>query len=759
MRAALALLVVVQLVQLAADAEAHRPGSRRARASAAILSQGGGPTLPWQDPSVVPVAIFVGASFGSAVSSQGPSTFLEPEPCPGDAGVCGLWVEEGQVVPAVDPVDGGIRYQLGATQGAARAFGRPVVLVQRHFPGTPVTGYSMDTITSDLDVVAAWAADRGWTICPIVMSDNSGGYNENAAGDPFSAYLAALDVHRATVQDHLAARVAATTAGFHPDCTTFPFLLNGGDTQHWGVTGVSRHRFVDDFASYAQSPGFVAEQFYFVRRGGDDPGDDTGSDRLHPNTAGGEALARAYALSLQRILARGRTYPPVVRDIRPTGPDTLRLSIDVPCRFFGGCLDDPPITLDDTNVAPQEDLSGARTYGVHLYLGGDNQAAPAVTEVVFHPCPPPLGRCDVTLRFAEALEGFDEISIGDTAEVNTAAGPTNPRTGGTNFVTRLDPSVVTCAHSRCEEWVSGNAFARTPHDAGAPPDSGEEPDSGDEPDAGEPEDAGEEEDAGDPDAGDEPDAGDAGDEDAGGEDSGPDAGSGVTFTSSVSATFASGATLSRAVPTDDLWAPRDGLTVLVWARPFDTFVAPASRWGGGGASTEVWWIGRVPGFLAIGFGAGGTGRDCNAAPFNVWHQVGFTFDGSQTDPEDRLHCVINGAYADGALQGSVGAQVDDEQIPLTLAGGNVDTLTLFDCGLSEAEVARVYCSTHGAGAAGCDTAGPGGESVGVEDFGSYVLAHPCFIDWCDFEAPDNAECLSGLTFTPSGTVTYTGEQP
>ncbi|MEQ8278318.1 MAG: hypothetical protein RMA76_38100 [Deltaproteobacteria bacterium] len=710
-------------------------------------------------PPVFRVALFVGASYLDPLSTYGPSTFTTAVGCSrADGGVCAWEAADGGVFPAGDDPDGGPRFQTRAVHRIVADRDEEWIMIASPNGGQEVNAYNSGILIDGLDAAAAWAASQGRTILPVVLVENSGGYANALDGDSFATYQAEVEAFQAAIESHISTEIGSATAGWSSLYTGLALIPNGGGAQYYGVSGIARHPYAPDFPGWGTGDPDVAiaGQFYFV---------ETGADQLHPDVTGANAIGELYAHVIQVVVDTGDYRPLTPTSVTVVDEDTITATFFAPCRARGTCAvasPTSPIALNTTDVVAQE-CAGVVTYGWCFYLAGVLVTpGGAVSAVTPASCPAPQQTCDVTFDFAAPIGDFDEVSFGDTGVVNTPVDPTSPDEGGTNVAAaRTDH----CGTDTCTEFALGAVFPSTLSRDGGVPDSGAS-DSG-------PSDSGVA-DSGPSDSG----VADSGPADSGVSDAGPsDAGSSpdaATFASAESVEFnASGGNLSLAVSSgalDDL----DGHTVLYWISNPGLFEPGVSRWGSGGASTEQWWFGVVTGnanngsvHWAIGLEAGGgAGMDCGGTMTAGWDQVGFSYDGAT----QTVHCFEDGAFNDGTTVGTIPTSLNDEDQPISigLSGhqSDVDAVSYFSCALTEAEALQVYCSTHGASgddnSAACATASGGGGVVDEDDFGEYVLGHPCFLMHCDFEdtasGGNGFECWNA-TLTENGTPTYTSSQP
>lgn len=458
---------------VASTSDAHGPWRRQRTGTdyypTAVANQGGA-----ADAGFFEIVLWLSASYGNPTDNEGPPFYTTAQRCPDDASVCAWRMRDGAIEPAVEPtndggpLDSGITPQVGAAQVLARALGRPVILIDRAFSGTPVAGYSTTTMLEDLDNAVAYAADAGSVARVRILTDNSGGYNEVRAGDPFADYISDLEVHRTAINNRIAARVDAGVAGWTNFTPTL--ALNSGTAHNYGVSGIPRHLYANDFVDHTNdvsNGAALCGQLYYV---------ETGADELHPNQAGGIAMADLYGRCWARMLQANAQSPAAsLRSVSVLDADSIRATFYVPCRAEGTCLDDPPLTTNTTDVVLQESTSSnIDTYGFHFYDSGGTLLTPgAASTVTFASCPAPATLCDVTVDFASLPNNFAFVSYADTGAVNTAISPTNPRGSGGNFLARLSAALggICGADSPCADWTVSNFLAASAYDSGVHADA------------------------------------------------------------------------------------------------------------------------------------------------------------------------------------------------------------------------------------------------------------------------------------------------
>lgn len=646
----LAVTLALLFFVLAVPAQAqHRPrgyGSTRG----GVASGGGG--VP--DSGVYEVVLWLSASYGDPAWTYGPPYYTTPQRCSDDASVCAYRARDGVVTAAAEPtndggpLDSGITPQIGAIQRMGAMLNRPVILVDRAFAGSPVASYSTTALLDDLDDAVAYAADAGAVARVSILTDNSGGYRELLNGDLFTDYITDLEVHRTAVNNHIAARVDAGVAGWLPSTVTL--ALNAGTAQQWGVSGVARHTFNDDFVTWTDTPANNAAlcgQLYHV---------ETGVDELHPDQEGGQAMADLYGRCWARMVSfPGRRASASLRGITMVDADSFRASFYIPCREEGTCLNNPPVSLNTTDVVGQQSTNAdVLTYGFHFYLAGVLQQPGAVSNATFLSCPAPATVCDVQLDFA-SLPNFDAISYADTAEVNTAVSPNNPKTGGGNFLVRLNSAadLRPCGVDLpCADWTVANAFAVSPYDAG-PSDSGVHPDAA--ADAGVSDAAAE--DAAPSDSGIHPDAA---------VDAGPDAGAynNAYFLES------DGGYLELAANNTPLNL-LSTFSICLVART-DTAVQyqpPYKRWFFG--SNMIWLFGNIGGEWVTGIEQTGTGFDIDTPTISsgTWTHLCMAYDNSATVM--YVNGVARSMDAGVTVNGSPPVTITDDNVVHQILGDSV----------------------------------------------------------------------------------------
>lgn len=408
------------------------------------------------DPGVgstgIPLILVIGQSYLDENSTFGPSTFTVAEQCSGGA-TCGFEAsideEPDAVVDAVDNGTLGPRFQTRMVHRLVEDLDQEIVMIESPNGGTAVAAYDVAELTTELDVAAAWAAGRGEEICPRVLIENSGGYRDALDGRTFAQYTTDLATMMTTIEDHIAAQIAVPTPGYDSSCTNVKLIVNAGSAHFWGASGVARHPYADDFPGYGSGSAdiAVAGQLYFAENGTDD---------LHPNNTGANAIGELYAHVVQHVLSTGDYRPLEPTSVQMLDADTVRVTFFVPCRESDTCaIAAPanPMSLNTTDVVAQQS-SGVVTYGLHFYDNGSLVTpANAVTSVTFPDCPDTS--CDAEFNFAGPPGSFDEISFADTGVVNSAVQPTNPSAGGSNIsAARTDH----CGTDTCADFAIGQVF-------------------------------------------------------------------------------------------------------------------------------------------------------------------------------------------------------------------------------------------------------------------------------------------------------------
>jgi hypothetical protein len=604
-----------------------------------------GPGVP--DSGVIDIVLWLSQSYGDPGSNYGPPYYSGVQYCSDDATVCAYRAEDGGVFAAVEPDSGlGITPQVGAIQVLGRALDRPVVLIDRAFPGAFVSAYSTVTMLSDLDDAVSWVNAQGAQARISILTDNSGGYREALNGDPFSTYTTALEVHRTAVNDHIASRIDAGTPGWLPSFSGVRFALNSGTAQQWGPGGISRHPYNGDFVPYTDNlanNAALCGQLYNV---------ETGIDELHPDVAGGIAMADLYGRCWERMIQGTPTRVSAsLQGVTMLDSTTLRATFFVPCRAEGVCSDDPPISLNTTAVVGQQTAGNVLTYGFHFYLSGVLQTPGAATAVTPLSCPVPATLCDVEIEFA-SLPNFDQISYADTAEPNTAVSPTNPRGGGGNFIANINPDAGgTCGdYSPCGDWTVSNVVSVSPFDAGA--DGGVD----------------------------------------GGVDGGPDGG---VYTNQYFIESNSGGYLELN-PVPAALNLLGDFTVCFAVRNRGTFAPPISRWQAGGAAQEMFWfMGRIGSEWATGIEQGGQGMTVTSPTVvdDQWTHVCLIIAGALSQT------WIDGQLATFVVNGPPPNPVTDDGVPLRFLGENplysansdLDSVVFYNAILSQTDMDAHRC--------------------------------------------------------------------
>lgn len=676
------------------------------------------------------IVLWVSASYGSPLDTYGPPYYSGIPRCLDDASICAYRAWDGGVIPAVEFDAGvGITPQVGAAQVLGRALNRPIILVDCPFPGAPVDLYNLTGcgFYNKLDDAVAFAVDAGATPRISVLTDNSGGFREARDGDPFSSYIADLTVHRNAILSHIATRADAGVAGYsgsHP----VRFALNSGTAQHYGVSGIEQHPYADDFVTYTSDAGTESSlcgELYFV---------ETGIDELHPNQTGGIAMADLYGRCWARMLRPSPVYASaVLTDVDVLNSTQIRATFFLPCRAEGTCLDATPISLNESDVARQETAGDIDTYGFHFYNGATLQTPGAATLVAPEPCAGGSQYCTVVLGFANMPATFDRISYADTAEVNTAVSPTNPRAGGGNFIARLDADAgaVCGADSPCGDWTVANVITGvSPYDAGG----GAEADSGVHADAAP------------PDSGIHPDAA---------VDAGGDAGAYTNqyFIASGGGYLSyspDGGALDLTSTFTICFALRDRLDI--------TYSPPIGRWGS--PDNMIWGFGQMdhltPRIWAVGLEATGVGFDINSPVWfgDTWLHACILYDGAAST------AYINGVAISRGYNPTVPTTLDTSAgTPWNmLPTGNsthadLDSVVFYDTVLSLAEMDDHRCALTSITGSGDGGPNPcSGQSLGQ------VVFNPGFVEAYLFDSPDAGPGASytGLRdFTPVGSVSHT----
>lgn len=742
---ALALFALCLAAVRPADAQ-HRP---RGYGSTRGGSSYGGGGVP--DSGVYEVVLWLSASYGDPSWTYGPPYYTTPQRCSDDASVCAYRSRGGSVTAAAEPtndggpLDSGITPQIGAIQRMGAMLNRPVILVDRAFAGSPVASYSTVDLLDDLDDAVAFAADAGAVARVSILTDNSGGYRELLNGDQFTDYITDLEVHRTAVNNHIAARVDAGVAGWLP--STVALALNAGTAQQWGVSGLARHTFNDDFVTWTDTPANNAAlcgQLYHV---------ETGTDQLHPDQEGGQAMADLYGRCWARMaLFPGRRASASLRGITMVDADSFRASFYVPCREEGTCLNNPPLALDTTNVVGQESTNAdVLTYGFHFYLSGVLQQPGAVSNASFLSCPAPATVCDVQLDFA-SLPNFDAISYADTAEVNTAVDPSNPKTGGGNFLSRLNSSadLRPCGVDLpCADWTVANAFAVSPYDGG-PSDSGVHPDAA--ADAGASDAAAE--DAAPSDSGIHADAAvDAG-PDAGAYNNGyfleSDGGYLELAANNAPLNLLSTFSICLVARTDTVESPPG-----TWSNQYQP---PYKRWFFG--SEMIWLFGNIGGEWVTGVQAGGTGFDIDSPTISsgVWTHLCMAYDNSST--VFYVNGVARSADAGVTVNGSPPASITDDNVVHHILGDSVSPFTATDVDsivFYSGVINQSAADDHRCAFTGITNIDGGANPCSGQSLGQVVF-HPDFVEAYLFDNPDAGPGQSytgNNDFTVNGTLLQT----
>jgi hypothetical protein len=584
-----------------------------------------------------------------------------------------------------------------------------------------------------MDDAVAFAVDAGATPRISILTDNSGGFNESRAGDPFVDYIADMTVHRDAILAHIAARADAGIAGYtgsHP----VRFAFNSGTAQHYSNNGIAQHPYANDFVTYTSDAGTnsaLCGELYFV---------ETGTDQLHPNQAGGIAMADLYGRCWARMLRSSPIYASaVLTNVVVESATDIRATFFLPCRAEGTCLDNVPITLDTTNVALQQTTGNVNSYGFHFYSSGVIQTPGAASSATGLACAGGSQYCDVRVTFANMPASFDSISYADTAEPNTAVSPTNARGGGGNFIARLnaDAGAVCGDDSPCGDWTVANVITGlSPYDGG-PLDAAE--------DAGVADAA--EEDAGLPDAA----------EDAGFADAAADAGLDAGAYSNQYFIASNGGYLS--------YAPDGGALDLTSTFTFcfalrdrinDAYQSPIGRWGS--PDDMIWGFGQLahisPRIYAVGFEQSGIGFDINTPVWvsDTWIHACVVYDGTSSA------AYINGVAASLTYNGTIPTTLNvSAGTPWhILAQGSthadLDSVVFYDTVLTQAEMDDHRCAFTSitnvdGGANPCS-----GQSLGQ------VVYNPGFIEAYLFDSPDagpGASYTGTRDFSTIGSVSHT----
>jgi hypothetical protein len=620
------------------------------------------------------IVVWVSASYGWPFSNQGAPYYSGPQYCSDDASICAYRSWDGSIGPAVE-LDAGsppafaITPQVGAIQALGRALDTPVILVDCAFPGAPVALYNLTNcgFFPRLDDAVALAVDAGATPRIGIMTDNSGGFNEARSGQPFSSYISALEVHRTAIRDHIALRADAGVAGWggpHP----LDFALNSGTAQQYG-SGIAQHPYAADFVEYTSDAGTnssLCGELYFV---------ETGPDNLHPDQAGGIAMADLYGRCWSRMARGTPTFASaVLTDVDVLSETQIRATFYLPCRSEGTCLDAVPISVDTTNVVLQQAVGNVNTYGFHFYSGATEQTPGVATSAVPEACAGGSQYCTVLVTFANMPASFDSISYADTALVGSAVSPTNPRGGGGNFIARLNPDAgaVCGADAPCGDWTVANVIAGVGPFDGGPVDAG--PDSGIHADAAE-------------DSGVHPDAEPA--------DSGvhPDAApvDGGTYNNTY---FATGTDFQylELDPVPPALNLLQNFTICMAVRNRGDYAPPVSRWAGG--NQMIWVMGRFGGSWAVGIEVGGQGLTGPVVVDNTWTHACVLFQGASSA------VWINGTDQTISVNGPPPNPITDRGLPLRILGENpffnntmsdVDSVAFYNTILSQSQMDAHRC--------------------------------------------------------------------
>ena len=740
--------LVLGLTLYLGSADAERPRNSRTNSSffAAIAETLAGDAGPAVDAGAVyDIVLWLSASYGNPFSNQGDPYYSGTPRCLDDASICAYRAWDGGVIPAVEfdagsPAAFAITPQVGAVQVLGRALNRPVILVDCPFPGAPVGLYNLSGcgFYNKLNDAVAFAVDAGATPRISILTDNSGGYNEVRAGSPFSSYITDIEVHRTAILNHIAARADAGIAGWagsHP----MRLALNSGTAHNYGVSGIPRHLYADDFVAHTSDAGTnsaLCGQLYFV---------ETGADQLHPNQAGGIAMADLYGRCWARMIRNSPSFvSAVLTNVEVENATDIRATFYLPCRVEGTCLDNVPITVDTTNVALQQTTGNINSYGFHFYSAGVIQTPGAASSATPLACAGGSVYCDVRVSFANMPASFDSISYADTAAVNTAISPTNPRGSGGNFIARINNTVggICGADSPCGDWTVANVITGlSPYDAG-PSDAAA--------DAGFADAAADAaaEDAAPSDSGIHPDAAvDAG------PDAGPDAGAynNQYFIASNGGYLSyspAGTALDLTSTFTVCFALRD--------RTNDQYLSPIGRWGT--PNDIIWGFGQLPGptrIWAVGFEQGGTGFNINSPAWfgNTWLHACIIFDGTNSA------AYINGVATSQSSGAGIPATLDTTGgtpwhiLPQGSTHADLDSVVFYDTVLTLAEMDDHRCALTTITGTGDGGPNPcSGQSL------RQVVFNPGFIDAYLFDSPDagpGASYTGTRDFTAVGSVTHT----
>lgn len=382
---------------------------------------------------------------------------------------------DGGTVAAVDNTVG-VAASIGAIRAAAETTGSPWVLIDWEQPQTASWNYDLAALETNITAAAARALDAGTQLCPVGHWEVVGGYYAEGASLPFldggTGFApdsgSHLELIRRDITERLSTHLATLTdgGGIAPGCETLKYYDLKGP--HSGTTtALVQAAYSQDFYDYtAYAPLF------------DTSGVEVQSDGLHFTQAGHRHAADMLGRTFVRAATAGTATRFVPTSASVVDGENIDVTLTVPCRVHGGCVDDPPITEDVAGRVAQETQGGVATEGLHFWSGGSLVAPPNPVSAVTPQSCPSGSSCVVRFTFAGGLPSFDGLSFGDVyckvfANADCSFGPAGIYGGGSNLVTRVN---TTCnalpdGGTHCYEAPTYNRFAVS-YDAGVAVDAG-----------------------------------------------------------------------------------------------------------------------------------------------------------------------------------------------------------------------------------------------------------------------------------------------
>jgi hypothetical protein len=475
-RLALAGLVFFVAVAVGVAAEARR-GARRPGLGAGVAVapfDAGPPPDAGYDAGVWLAAIVTGPSYFHSGGGSA-QTRVWTDASFSDAGeLLAYQTLDGGTIAAVDNSVGAAA-SIGAIRAAAEATGSPWILVDWQQPQTPSWQYDVAALETNLTAAAARALDAGYQLCPVGHWEVVGGYYAESAGLPFEDGGTSfapdsgshLELIRRDITERLSTHLSTMTdgGGIAPGCATLKYYDLKGP--HSGTTTtLVQAAYSEDFADLTSYAPLL-----------DTSGVEVQSDGLHFSQAGHRHAADMLGRTFVRA-ASGAATPFRPESATVVDGQTIDVTLTVPCRVHGNCVDDPPLLVDTAGRVAQETQGGVVTDGLHFWFGGSLVTPPnPVSSVTPQTCASGSS-CVVRYVFSGGLPSFDELSFGDVyckvfADADCTFGPAGVHGGGSNLVSRVDDicNALPDGGTECYEQPTYNRFSVS-YDAGVVVDAG-----------------------------------------------------------------------------------------------------------------------------------------------------------------------------------------------------------------------------------------------------------------------------------------------